>query len=386
VSLTLLLNQDAVPNIREKPVGVNPEVHIWCMHSRSLVVFPNSNRGTSVELAPTTPPRMEFRDPRGVRRANYSLVYNVSFAPLDLAFEVEGFPKYYFDAVDLSVIPPPPLGIQLAPDGDLVGNPRPLAPAPPIEPLTVVASSQFAMQATSTEITLGVYEAIYCNSQIAKSREMVINCNLHDAHNFHGWGIYLLHLEPTAEVEPDPNKFFCWEVINPNGIATDFIARDEESFQCQSGTGENEGRCCCFTWLPYEANLDRDYVNAQSVIARHMHSRCGFTTNTKKLVMSMAVGNAPDQNGDLVQVVSREVFDYSIPPAPDPVPVEFELEVDIDFDSCSGDKKAECYDTMQKELLKLLGLPESNQCGDAPCDVDTAPDMCCIVVERGDEV
>ena len=36
--------------------------------------------------------------------------------------------------------------------------------------------------------------------------------------------------------------------------------------------------------------------------------------------MSMATGNAPDQNGDLVQVVSREVFDYSIPPAPDPVP------------------------------------------------------------------
>jgi hypothetical protein len=117
-----------------------------------------------------------------------------------------------------------------------------------------------------------------------------------------------------------------------------------------------------------------------------MHSRCGFQTNTKRLVMSMATGNAPDQNGDLVQVVSREVFDYSIPPAPDPVPVEFELEVDIDFESCSGDNKDECYANMEAELLKLLGLPVDNQCGVDPCDRDLAPDMCCIVVERGDEV
>ena len=38
VSVGMEVNQEAVPQIQKTPLGVRPEVHVWCTHSRSVGV------------------------------------------------------------------------------------------------------------------------------------------------------------------------------------------------------------------------------------------------------------------------------------------------------------------------------------------------------------
>lgn len=47
-------------SIEEMPMGVPPQVYVWCQHDRSNIVFPDDGVGFVLSLSVVSPPRFEY--------------------------------------------------------------------------------------------------------------------------------------------------------------------------------------------------------------------------------------------------------------------------------------------------------------------------------------
>jgi hypothetical protein len=376
VSVLMDVNQENVPQIGKTPIGVRPEVHVWCMHSRSIgVVFPNTPSGYTLELGVTPPPPFIFRRAGSTLPVlNLTLAQLVPFAPLELAFEVEGFPRYDYDDVDITVSPPLPQGVALITDRStkttqIIGDPAPALlfrnPMPNGYTITA-ASTRELVNPTVGNINLEIVEAVVCEAQIVKSVDMVLACRMHDTHNFHSTGIYMVHEVYTPQFSRDLELFDdCRGLFMEDRVGTNL-------FECQ-GLGD---KCCCFvrtSWSEAAEDPKASYNYAVSVV-KQTHGACSiageaFQEYGKYSVTTMAVGVDIYSGNARREVVSSAALEYQIPKQPeDPEPVKFEISLeDFDFAACDPATQSEdvvkaCRDELVAELEKLLGL-ENVDCG-----------------------
>jgi hypothetical protein len=359
-SVVMAIDQDKVANIVRLPLGTAPRAHAWCNHKKSTVVFPDDPQGFIVEFGVLAPPTMVFMDSNGFEVRNISFVQNVSFGPLELRFPtMDGFPRYYFDEVSVSVSPPLPDGLRL--DGyELVPSPRPVQTIDVLQdaegnvvPYRALASSLYDIsKGTFATLTLAVYEAIRCDLANVKTTEIVVKCDVHNAANFHATGVYLNIMETTAVPSMDPASFAC---TDPSLTGSLWRERDDLSQSRFTCTGAAAGVCCCYA--PFES-ID-DMFDWQMFTASSKHNDCNIEEHNKRIVQSMVEGYRPDI-GDTaagrVQWVSDTVLEFTRQPREEAAPVVFDMELDMDYEVCETDPDF-CEQQIKEELSALLGIP-----------------------------
>jgi hypothetical protein len=393
VTVSMDVNQEAVPQIQKTPLGVRPEVHVWCTHSRSVgVVFPNTGAGWILELHVTPPPNFYLRR-GGVGSdevGNITFAEALSFVPLEIAYEVEGYPRYDYDDVETVVSPPMPADLVLTTDPQtkksiLTANPLPIQVSPRTAYTVTASSTRELVDATLYEINIQVVDAVLCRHQLVKSSDVVFECDFHDADNIHSTGVYfgIKNYDPNG-VERSPNNQYGLPLMDPcrgriseemwSGSRGPTAASD---FQC---FGTND-MCCCFARTPWagQAESPQPSYGIKRMGVRLQYDNCAggiggddIVEFNRYTIVTMAVGIDVNDGNARKEVVSREMTpDFQRPEQKVAEPVQFELTLEnFDFERCDETRVPEaqvkeCKAALVAELEELLGLTGVD-CG-GPC-------------------
>ncbi|CAE7355949.1 agaA33 [Symbiodinium natans] len=107
-------------SIQRMPLGVAPQVYVWCKHSKSQVVFPEDGNGVAISLGVLAAPNFGYVS-LGSPLTQVVLARNVSFPTLAVLWSELGFPAYYYDEVAFTITPTLPDGLDIsAQNGDLL--------------------------------------------------------------------------------------------------------------------------------------------------------------------------------------------------------------------------------------------------------------------------
>eukprot|EP00928_Gymnodinium_smaydae_P082592 TRINITY_DN6590_c1_g7_i1.p1 TRINITY_DN6590_c1_g7~~TRINITY_DN6590_c1_g7_i1.p1 ORF type:complete len:3710 (+),score=739.71 TRINITY_DN6590_c1_g7_i1:1163-11131(+) len=358
-TVTLAMAPEKVPNIVPKPMGVPPEVFAWCFHSTSAIIYPNAGEGVVVALAVYPPPVFRYATPEGEAFTSVVLAREVSFPPLQAVWATLGFPRYYYDNVVFTITPTLPAGLNLATNGQLEPDPLPEQLSPVPSEYEITALSMFdESKSASTKLTISVQEPATCELQSIKSTEAVTSCTVHDTDNMYVQAVYLL-ISRGADIAFEVSSFSaCY------GDATPVAAQGDANlnFVC---TGDAEAdSCCCWVWIPGGSDLtSRDVTTTSSFIGRVQASECNLLQSTKYDVMTMAAGVNPLDAENPPAVVWPRLFEFTVPQPPPDRPIQFRMRVNMVYeDECDPvrwgpEKEKACRDTMQQELVELLGAP-----------------------------
>jgi len=351
--------------IRAMPMGVAPQVYTWCYHDQSSIVYPDSGDGVSIELSVLEPPDFQYQAAFGAVFEKLVLARNVSFPPFSPAWQVEGFPIYYYDAVQFSITPTLPAGIELESDAGQI------RPDPPDQQLlalmsyTIKAQSVFDLQkAREVSLSLTVQEPGYCALQSIKSTEALLACTLHDANNFYNEAIYLLFfVYGAATPAPVSSSFSCYgDAAAPASEPAPGIL----DFTCQRVGSE----CCCWLWVPGGSDrTERNVDISRSLTGRVSTSgQCGMSMAERYIFMTLAAGVNPlsdMQESGVVYAAGDEavIADFTVPERTEAKPIQFEMKVDINYEEVcdpvinGAEAEEQCKAQMQAELVALLGAP-----------------------------
>jgi len=351
--------------IRELPMGVAPQIYTWCYHDQSSIIYPDSGDGVTIDLSVLAPPDFQYQAASGAIFEQLVLARNVSFPPFSPAWQVAGFPVYYYDAVQFSITPTLPAGIVLdAESGQVLPDP-PDQQLLPLMPYTIKAQSAFDLQKSREVIlSLRVQEPGYCALQSIKSTEALLACTLHDANNFYNQAIYLL--------------FFVYGSSNPAPVSSSFSCYGDAAapavepapgildFTCQQVGSD----CCCWLWVPGGSETaERNVDISRSLTGRVSTSgQCGMNMAERYIFMTMATGVNPlrDMEESTVVYAAGEeavIADFTVPERTEAKPIQFEMKVDINYeDVCDPvingvEAEEQCKAQMQSELVGLLGAP-----------------------------
>jgi hypothetical protein len=385
--------QEAVPQIQKTPLGVRPEVNVWCTHSRSVgVVFPNTGQGIELALHATPPPDFFFR--RGgvgsPEVGNITLAEALSFVPLEIAYDVEGFPRYDYDDVETVVSPPMPADLVLSVDPTtkkamLTATPLPIQVSPSQTYTVTASSTRELVDSTLYEVTIQVVDAIQCRHQLVKSSDAIFECDFHDADNIHSTGLYfgIFPYDPNG-IDRTSSNGYGLPVMDPcrgmiveamwGGSRGPTAAADFECF----GT---DTMCCCFAQTPWaaEAESPQPSYGYKQMPVRLPYDACQGAMGGQSIeefgrysIATMAIGIDVNDANAPKEVVSRvQTPDFQRPEYRVPEPVQFELTLEgFDFSRCDEtrvppEQVDQCKQELIAELEELLGL-SGVDCG-GPC-------------------
>ncbi|CAE7606148.1 agaA33, partial [Symbiodinium pilosum] len=268
-------------NIQRMPLGVAPQVFVWCKHSKSLVVFPEDGDGIAISLGVLAAPNFGYVS-LGSPLTQVVLARSVSFPTLSVLWSQSGFPAYYYDEVAFTITPTLPDGILISDqDGGIKADPLPLQLLPAAD-FVVKAQSKFdVLQATSTTLKLAVEEPAQCGLSSIKSTEAMVTCIIHDASNMKVEAIYLQIVLKTGEaLDLLPTSFSC------SGVATDPGSAGMTDFNCQKVGAD---QCCCWLWVG-QSNTPTVFNTSRLKAGKILNSACDLQSYQRYDVLTMATG------------------------------------------------------------------------------------------------
>jgi hypothetical protein len=356
------------------------------------VVFPNTGEGWLLSLHSTPPPQFYMRrgGPGSPEVGNITLAEAVSFVPLAVAYQVEGFPRYDYDDVEVVVSPPMPADLLLTTDPQtkqslLTADTLPIQVSPRQTYTVTASSTRELLDATLHEISIQVVDAVVCRQQLVKSSDVIYECDFHDADNIHSTGVYfgVYPYDPQGVDRTASNDYGlpvfeqCRGIISEEMWSGNNGPTAAADFQC-FGT---DVMCCCFARTPWadEAESPQPFYGVRTKNFRLQYDNCANAMGGDSIeefgrysVATMAIGVDVNEGNARKEVVSRVLTpDFQRPEKKDAEPVQFELTLEgFDFERCDEtrvppEQVQQCKQELIDELEALLGL-EGVDCG-GPC-------------------